>query len=90
MPGQSLIVVAVVAAVIVLLWIFGPRLLARVFTALPLLALALFCFTFGYDGSNEVADRSLQLAWKAGYVTVGIACLTGVTWLLWPRRSKPK
>lgn len=87
MPVAVLIVVAVAALAPLLLWIYGPRAVARVVAAVLLLLVFLFCI-YGFMATFEPLDRSVQLAFRVVYAVLGTSCLAGGVWLLRPNRVK--
>lgn len=86
MPDLALIVAACVIVVFIVLWIFGPRAVARLATVLLLFAVAGFCI-FGFMASYEYADVAKRLPWQIGYGVLGLTCLSGAVMLLRLRRG---
>jgi hypothetical protein len=60
----------------------------RIIGSLVLLAVSVFC-VFGFIATFEPLDASTQLAWRAIYGLVGLACLGGIVILSLPRKHKP-
>ena len=60
--------------------------LARIIGALALLAITGFCI-FGFMATYEYSEASKRLPWQIGYGVLGLACLSGVAWLLRRRRT---
>ena len=56
-------------------------LLARVFAALLLVGVALFC-AFGFLATYEYAEAARRLPWQAGYGLFGLMALGAAGWLL--------
>jgi hypothetical protein len=63
-------------------------LVPRLVLALLLAGVAAFCL-FGLMATFEPLEQSTQLGWRTGYTAIGIMCLGGAAWLIWPRRRQP-